>query len=334
MKVIAHANLSERNSLALACRAKRLVSIENDADVLACFDQGVFAESYLLLGGGTNLVLPPDLDQTVLTHTGTTASVTRKADDIGLVVDAGKCWDELVAETVAKGWRGLENLSLIPGTVGAAPVQNIGAYGVELCQVLNWVEAFDCAKGKVVRLSREACEFAYRDSIFKRQPGRYFILRVALILCQSRPFSLAYAGLEVLSATPKLTSQQVRDRVIALRQSKLPDPAVLPNAGSFFKNPVVGETLYCELKSRYPDLVAYPQSKNMFKLAAGWLIEKVGKKGYREESVGMHEHQALVLVNHGGANQGDVLKLAQQVQNDVLQAFGVALEIEPVVIGA
>lgn len=329
-----NADLSGRNTLALPCVAERLYSLTCPDDVLRCWQQGVFEEAPLILGGGSNVILPARLKRPVICYTPQRVCTKTRSStsDVLHIVDAGKNWDCLVAETVKAGLRGLENLSLIPGTVGAAPVQNIGAYGVELCDLLEWVEVFDTQTGEICKLSSDACQFAYRDSLFKRQLGRYLILSVALALSDSRDFALSYAGLEDLNEMSELTAQCVRDRVVAIRRSKLPDPAELPNAGSFFKNPVVDATLHAELVRAYPDVVAYPQAEGRYKVAAGWLIDRLGLKGWRKGSVGMHALQALVLANYGSATQQAVLALAEEVTCRVQEAFGISLEIEPVIV--
>ncbi|TVP60401.1 MAG: UDP-N-acetylmuramate dehydrogenase, partial [Halomonadaceae bacterium] len=248
---------------------------------------------------------------------------------------AGENWDAVVRHACDAGYRGLENLALIPGTVGAAPVQNIGAYGAELAQVLHDLTAYDRHQGAFVTLSNAQCHFAYRDSIFKQQPARFIITRVRLLLSRTAPFRLGYGELaRVLGDVEEreLSSGQVAETITRLRQAKLPDPNELPNAGSFFKNPVVGPEHYARLKAAEPDLVAFADGTD-FKLAAGWLIERCGWKGYRNERVGVHNRQALVLVNHGCGTGADILALATEIRQDVARRFAVTLEIEPRVWG-
>ncbi len=327
-----NADLRTSNTFGLPCVAERFYLLENPQDLQACFEQGVFRENPLILGGGSNVILPAKLTRPVLQYTASHCRTEASSEGDLLVVSAGKNWDSLVAETVAQQLRGIENLSLIPGTVGAAPVQNIGAYGVELCDVLRWVRVFDTHSGAIHTLNTDECNFAYRDSLFKQQPGRYFIVEVALALCRAQPFSLSYAGLQELSDNAELAVRDVRDRVIALRQSKLPDPNEVPNAGSFFKNPVVDAPTYRRLLTDYPELIAYAQTDEHYKLAAGWLIDRLGMKGLRLGRVGVHEKQALVLANYGGATQAELLALAVHIIERVKNAFGVALEIEPVIV--
>jgi UDP-N-acetylmuramate dehydrogenase len=248
---------------------------------------------------------------------------------------AGESWHGFVTRCLDQGWAGLENLALIPGTVGAAPVQNIGAYGLELDQRLHSVVAWDLRAGRERTLLPADCGFAYRDSMFKRDgAGRWLIARVRFALPKSWAPRLDYPDLRdhpgLRDGAP--APRQVYDAVCDIRRRKLPDPAVLGNAGSFFKNPVVGAARADALKHRFPDLRTYPQANGQVKLAAGWLIERAGWKGRRLGPVGMHERQALVLVNHGGALAADVQALAQAVRQAVRDRFDVDLEQEPVVL--
>jgi UDP-N-acetylmuramate dehydrogenase len=234
------------------------------------------------------------------------------------------------------GYRGIENLALIPGTVGAAPVQNIGAYGAELRDTLLEVSALDRHTGHEVTLTNSLCHFSYRDSVFKHEPGRYIITSVRLRLSRSRPFSLDYRDLAEYfdgRGARDLTPLDVANGVMAVRRRKLPDPAQLPNAGSFFKNPVVPLDTWHSLQQSYPDIAGYPGDK-CAKVAAAWLIDQCGWKGYRNGKVGVHNRQALVLVNHSNGTGQDVLALADRIRSDVDVRFGIALEMEPGVVGS
>ncbi|MFC6330746.1 UDP-N-acetylmuramate dehydrogenase, partial [Alloalcanivorax gelatiniphagus] len=290
-------------------------------------------EPLYVLGQGSNLVLDGELPGLTLIPALDHLDYQVDGDQAWVTAGAGVVWDRLVADTVARGWRGLENLSLIPGTAGAAPFQNIGAYGVELADVLDSVEAVSVADGAVVRFSAAECEFDYRDSLFKsRRRGEFIITAITLRLRRHGACRVDYGGLAArfADADPaSLDPAAVRAAVIELRQSKLPDPAVLPNAGSFFKNPVVSVAHYQQLKQAEPELVAFAHRDGM-KLAAGWLIERAGWKGRRLGPVGMHREQALVLVNHGGARAADVRALAEAVRADVRERFAVTLEQEPI----
>ncbi|MER2099424.1 MAG: UDP-N-acetylmuramate dehydrogenase, partial [Pseudomonas qingdaonensis] len=234
--------------------------------------------------------------------------------------------------TLAQGLSGLENLSLSPGTVGAAPMQNIGAYGVEIKDVFAGLTALDRETGQLHEFALEQCDFAYRDSVFKRNPGRWLILRVRFVLNRAEHLHLDYGPVRQRLSEQGIgqpTAQNVSDAICSIRREKLPDPAELGNAGSFFKNPVVSAELAQRVREAYPDAVGYPQADGQVKLAAGWLIEQAGWKGFREGDAGVHRLQSLVLVNYGQASGKQLHALAQRIQADVLARFGVALEMEP-----
>jgi UDP-N-acetylmuramate dehydrogenase len=330
------ADLTGLNTLGLPARAQRLArptTLDALSQVLAERDP---AEPLFVIGEGSNVVICSDLPGLTLSLAiDGMARVKQDNTHVWVAAGAGVHWDDLVAWTVEQGWQGLENLSLIPGTVGAAPFQNIGAYGVELSQLLEQVTVMDVATAQVKHFAGNECEFAYRDSRFKsRDRGRYIITGIELRLNKMPQCNVGYGPLKArfghLSQADILPAA-VREHVIAVRQSKLPAPDVLANAGSFFKNPVVTKERGDALKSRFADLVAYTQPDGV-KLAAGWLIEQAGWKGKRLGPVGMHSEQALVLVNHGNATSADVIALAEAVCADVQEKFGVALEQEPVLL--
>lgn len=332
------------NSLGLAAVARFLACARTPESIPYYLDWARERDlPVLVLGGGSNLVLAGDFPGLVL-KMGLAGRRWTYVDEnhAELVVAAGENWHETVMYSVGLGFRGLENLALIPGSTGAAPVQNIGAYGAELAEVLVNVEAFDREKRRWCQLDRDSCRFGYRDSLFKRHPDRYLITAVRMRLSRSKPLCLKYRdlalwfrhrGLDPESPCDRIGPAEVARAVIAIRQEKLPDPATLPNAGSFFKNPVVTERRFAELEKRFPDLISY-KDPNGVKLAAGWLIEACGWKGYRNGEVGVHSRQALVLINLGQASGGDILDLAASIAATVKEKFGVTLEIEPRVIGA
>ncbi|MDX1589677.1 MAG: UDP-N-acetylmuramate dehydrogenase [Oleiphilaceae bacterium] len=339
----ARASLLERNTLRVPGRSDWLLTVTREPQIVTALEwadrEGL---PVMVMGGGSNLVLAADYPGLVLLmdlreRRWQALNVPGEApfDSAILSLGAGENWDSVVRHACEAGYRGLENLALIPGTVGAAPVQNIGAYGAELSQVLLDVTAFDRHKGDFVTLDAPQCRFAYRDSLFKQSPERYIITRVRLRLSRRGPFRLGYGELaKALEPVPEssLTPLLVAGTITRLRQSKLPDPATLPNAGSFFKNPVVDSAHYQRLLQQEPELVAFPEG-DRYKLAAGWLIQRCGWKGYRNERVGVHDRQALVLVNHGGGNGADILALAERIREDVARRFDVALEIEPRILG-
>jgi UDP-N-acetylmuramate dehydrogenase len=291
----------------------------------------------LVLGGGSNLIFSGDFEGLVL-HLANQGKSIVGEDDTHVVVraQAGENWHEFVQWTLAQNLPGLENLSLIPGSVGAAPIQNIGAYGSELKDCFHSLTYFDFSTGEVCVLDREACHFGYRDSIFKHElRDRAVILEVSFALPKPWQPNLSYAELaNELSASGVLTpnARDISEAVITIRRRKLPDPSVIGNAGSFFKNPVITKDTHAVLLEKYPQLVSYPQRDGSVKLAAGWMIDQCGWKGKSLGAAGVHEKQALVLINRGGASGADVLKLAQAIQDDVQQRFGVKLEIEPVLV--
>ncbi|HRE18910.1 MAG TPA: UDP-N-acetylmuramate dehydrogenase [Rhodocyclaceae bacterium] len=295
-----------------------------------------------ILGGGSNLVLSGDVEG-LLIHVGLRGKrlTGEDADAWYVTAAAGENWHDFVQWTLVQGWPGLENLSLIPGTVGAAPIQNIGAYGLEIGERLQQVTAFDFATGSIRHFSAPECRFGYRDSLFKQEgwnlSGRMLITEVTFRLPKAWVPNLRYADIGAALAAQQIDTPDAREiaaAIIAIRRSKLPDPTVLPNAGSFFHNPIVDAEVAHALASRFPGLPTYAQADGRVKLAAGWLIEQCGWKGRRLGPVGMYERQALVLVNHGGATGADVRALMLAVQNDVAERFGVRLLPEPVFVGS
>lgn len=291
----------------------------------------------VVLGGGSNMLFTRDVDGLVV-HMATSGIevVGEDGDAVFIRARAGENWHGFVRHTLALGLPGLENLSLIPGCVGASPIQNIGAYGAELKDCFHSLHAYDLETGTTFALDRQACRFGYRDSIFKHElAGRAIILDVTFALPRRWQPNLRYAELaQELAAQGKTAPDaiDVSNAVIAIRTRKLPDPAVIGNAGSFFKNPVVSSDVRCALLAKYPALVSYAQPDGTFKLAAGWLIDQCGWKGRSIGAAGVYEKQALVLVNRGGAQGRDIVGLAEAVQSDVMQRFGVMLEPEPVFI--
>ena len=323
------------NTLRVPARARNLVRLREADKLPQVLDAAQAAGSPLLvLGAGSNILFAGDFQGTVL------QLATRGIVDQGrgrIRVAAGESWDGFVRWSLDAGYVGLENLILIPGTVGAAPVQNIGAYGVELSEFVAAVEAWDRQASRFVTLEPGDCAFAYRDSVFKHDPERYIITGVELVLPRRRPLCLDYQGvreeLESLGAHAP-TAPDVARAVERLRRRKLPDPQTVANAGSFFKNPVVGAREAQRLRSEYPGLPGYPQPDGSVKLSAAWMIEQCGMKGMRRGDAGLYEGHALVLVNHGRATGPEILALAREVQARVAERFGVALQPEPRIVTA
>lgn len=323
-------DLSTRNTLALGARSRLAVSITDPAMVPAVIANAAAKGLPLrILGGGSNVVLAPDFAGI----TALMANMGRRVIETGergtlVEAAAGETWHELVSWTVEQGLGGIENLALIPGTVGAAPVQNIGAYGVEVADVLESLTAYDRLEGRERIFLRDECAFAYRDSLFKHEPERYVVLSLRLRLPAVWTPNLNFAGLGDIEG--EVTPRAVMERVVVLRNSKLPDWRVTPNAGSFFQNPIVSRAEADVVLGEFSTAPAFPQPDGRLKLSAGWLIEKSGLKGFRLGPVGMSERHALVLVNHGGAVQADVRALAEHVKRTVRERFGVQLHEEPV----
>lgn len=329
-------SLRALNTFGVEARARAYLpvsSIETLAAVRA--DAVLAAMPRLILGSGSNLLLTRDVDALVLHMCSRGIKVTGEDDDhIFVCTQAGESWHGFVQWTLEQGLGGLENLSLIPGSVGAAPIQNIGAYGSEMAECFHSLQAFDFETGELLTLSRADCAFGYRDSIFKHSlRDRAVIVDVTFALPKQWKPNLRYAELaQEVAAISDPSAMDISAAVIAIRSRKLPDPSVTGNAGSFFKNPVVTAVQRDALVQKYPQLVSYPQADGSVKLAAGWLIDQCGWKGRSLGAAGVHERQALVLVNRGGASGQDILQLAERIKEDVALRFGVKLEIEPVLI--
>ncbi|HCS09613.1 MAG TPA: UDP-N-acetylenolpyruvoylglucosamine reductase [Pseudomonas sp.] len=328
------ASLKPFNSFGVDVRARLFAEAHNDDEVREALQYCAERELPLLvIGGGSNVLLTQDVQALVLRMATRGIRVIEDGGQRVVVeAEAGEVWHAFVLWTLAQGFAGLENLSLIPGTVGAAPMQNIGAYGVEIKDVFAGLTALDRQTGQLRDFTLEECNFGYRDSVFKQHPGRWLILRVRFALSRAARLHLEYGPVRQRLSEQGIhqpTATDVSRAISSIRSEKLPDPAVLGNAGSFFKNPVVSSALAAELKLTHPNLVGYPQADGQVKLAAGWLIETAGWKGFREEDAGVHRLQSLVLVNYGAATGLQLLSLAQRIQEDIARRFNVKLEMEP-----
>lgn len=325
-----HIDLRDRNSFGVRQQAARLVEFETPDDLRAIFDSGVPA-NWMVLSGGNNILFTRDYDGLLLTPVARgIVPLAEEGDTVRVRVEAGVEWDDLVEWSVGQGLWGLENLSLIPGKAGAAPVQNIGAYGSEAKDTIRRVECFCVESGTILTLDAAHCGFGYRESIFKHTlKGRVIITAIEIELSRTPRPKLGYGDVErEVEARGGATLRNIREAICAIRRAKLPDPAVLGNAGSFFKNPVVEAATAEELLEQYPDMPHYPAPEGRVKLAAGWLIDRSGLKGHREGAVGVHERQALVLVNYGGATGHEVIAFARKVQSAVHDKFGIAIDTE------
>jgi len=336
--LVEYAPLERLNTLRVAATARWLAEL-NDAAALPAVLAGPAANGrVMVLGEGSNVLFAADFPGLVLRPSFRDVRVL--ADDGATVrvrAEAGADWDAFVDWTLARGLSGLENLALIPGLVGAAPIQNIGAYGVEAAETIEAVEAWDRERGRAVLIERRHCDFGYRDSVFKSAPDRWIVTAVEFRLPKTAAPRLDYAGVrEELAAVgaAEPTPRQVAEAVRRLRRRKLPDPASIGNAGSFFKNPVVDDALAGGLLAEHPGLPAHRTPEGGHKLSAAWLIERCGWRGHREGDAGISAQHALVLVNHGRASGEQLLALARRVAASVEQRYGVRLEPEPRIVGA
>ena len=323
-------SLRTRNSFGVDQQAARLAEFETPEDLRTFFATGI-PRRWLVLAGGNNILFTRDYDGVLLTPVA--RQITLLSDDgeeVRVRADAGVEWDDLVEWAVERGLWGIENLSLIPGKAGAAPVQNIGAYGCEAKDAIRRVEMYCVETGAMLTLDAAHCGFGYRESVFKHDlKGKVIITAVEIALSHTPRPRLGYGDVErEVEARRGVTLRNIREAICSIRRAKLPDPAVLGNAGSFFKNPVVGAAAAERLLAEYPDMPHYPAPEGRVKLAAGWLIDRAGMKGRREGAVGVHERQALVLVNHGGATGGEVIAFAHKVQETVREKFGIEIDTE------
>ncbi len=338
MQVRENFNLKSLNTFGVDFTAEKVVIIENHDDLISLTDSSLCqGKPVFVLGQGSNVLFVNDFRGVVILNRLMGREIVEEDDDhVFFRVNAGESWSDLVDYTVGRGWGGLENLSLIPGTVGAAPVQNIGAYGVELTDVLDSVEAFDFRTGELEVFSRTQCELGYRTSVFKtKRKGKFMVTSIVIKLNKIPEVNIRYKALkEYFEKNPveEITIRDVSEAVKAIRRSKLPDTSVLGSAGSFFKNPVVSSEVAAELTDCFPGMPVFDMGGNNHKLAAGWLIEQCGWKGKRSGNAGVYEKQALVLVNYGKATGKEIFDLSQQIIESVREKFGITLEREVTVI--
>ncbi|RKP48647.1 UDP-N-acetylmuramate dehydrogenase [Pararobbsia silviterrae] len=334
--------LREHNTFGFDVRARQACRIEHESDIdearaFAARDPALAAAPRLVLGGGSNVVLTRDFPGSVWLVALEGRRIVDEDDDAWIVeAAAGENWHAFVAWCLGQGCNGLENLALIPGTVGAAPIQNIGAYGLEMAEYFDSLRAYDFETGQIVEFDDARCAFGYRDSVFKHVAReRFLIVSVRFRFPKTWRARAAYADIARALAEAGVTDPSPRDifdAVVRVRRAKLPDPATLGNAGSFFKNPVIDARQFAELAAAVPDVVSYAQPDGSRKLAAAWLIDRCGWKGRAIADAAVHDRQALVLVNRGRATGADVLALSDAIRDDVFKRFGVMLEAEPVVV--
>lgn len=323
-------SLKEFNTFGIDVSAKKIVYLNE----LKQLDNISNLKDSFIIGGGSNILLTKDVEKTVVINQ-TKGICTVKEDEnfIELAVASGEDWHEFVMYCIQKGYGGIENMSLIPGSVGAAPMQNIGAYGREIKDVLTYVNAVDLDTREMKKFTNEECEFGYRESIFKKSAkGNYFIVDVGIRLTKkNHQINTSYGDIEKWLNTNQIESPKIKDvsnAVIAIRKSKLPDPNDLGNSGSFFKNPIISSTHFKDLIKKFPSIKSYPVSDQEVKVPAGWLIESLGWKGKRVGNTGSHQNQALVLVNYGNATGSEVKKLAEDIKKSVWDTYQIQLETE------
>ena len=337
LTIQSHVSLKPHNTFGIEANARYWVEISNEEDLQTVLQLSDYIDKpKLILGGGSNVLLCHDFNGLVVKIAIQGIDLIRDDDETHVYVTAGAGvnWHELVVFCVERGYAGIENLSLIPGTVGAAPMQNIGAYGVELEQVFESLTAINALTGEKRTFTRADCAFGYRESVFKRKlKDQYIITSVTFKLDRHPTFHTRYGAIQETLAEmgvsdENLSIKAISQAVIRIRRSKLPDPAQIGNAGSFFKNPEIPETQFDALKVDYPEIPGYPVGDEAVKVPAGWLIEQAGWKGYRSGDAGIHTKQALVLVNYGNATGNELIALAKQVQASVLDKFGITISPE------
>ncbi|SHN05160.1 UDP-N-acetylmuramate dehydrogenase [Polaribacter sp. KT 15] len=335
MNIQQNISLKKYNTFGISVNAKRFISVDSVYLLQQILKQ---EKDIFLISGGSNMLLTKDIEKLVVHIAFKGISIDREDENnVYLTVNAGENWHEFVLWTINNDFGGIENLSLIPGNVGTCPIQNIGAYGVEVKDVITKVEALEIETGKLVSFSNEVCDFGYRNSIFKNEEkGKYIIIAVSFKLTKNKhTLNTSYGAIETELEAKNIVSpslQDVSNAVIAIRKSKLPDPKEIGNSGSFFKNPVISKDQFLELQKENPNIPNYPVSDTEIKVPAGWLVEQSGFKGKRFGDAGIHEKQALVLVNYGNASGKEIYLLAQKIQEKVFKNFGISLEIEVNVI--
>ena len=323
-------SLKNYNSFRVNHKANFFQKIENNKSLIDFLSDKKFKnEKKLIIGGGSNILFTKDFEGVILYSCIKGIHILEENNNhIKVKVGSGENWDDFVKFCVTKNWYGIENLSLIPGSVGAAPIQNIGAYGVEIKDYIYDVNGIDLKNNIKKTYSNKSCNFEYRDSIFKRElKNNFFVTEVTFVLMKNKKFTLDYSELKNINSQG-LTIQNIRDKIIEIRNSKLPDPKLLANAGSFFKNPIINIKIATKIKEKYNDFKCYQINESMVKISAAWLIEKSGWKGHKEKNIGVYNKHALVLVNYSSENGKDIKMLSNKIKESVLKKFNIILEKE------
>ena len=334
MDIIKNKSLRSYNTFGVDCISSFFTTINNLKDLDELYQHKLYkSQKKLILGGGSNILFTSNFDGLVIKNEIKGIEIIKETNDIVEVqIGAGVNWHEFVIHAVNNKWGGIENMSLIPGNCGTAPMQNIGAYGVEIKDTFISLNAYEIETGKIVSFDRKRCEFGYRDSVFKNDlKDQYIILDIRLRLQKKPTLNTKYGDINntlIKNKVSNPTIKDISDAVIEIRTSKLPDPKKIGNAGSFFKNPIISQGQFKEIKMKFPEIVSYPVNEQKVKLAAGWLIEKAGWKGKNFGNYGVHKKQSLVLVNYNSANGREIFNLSQEILEDVFNKFQVKLERE------
>jgi len=333
VKKFVNQSLKSFNTFGFDVSAAEVYEVTQNSDLNELFNLGIFKRSFKIISGGSNLLLTKDIEMPIILIRNTGIKLIEETQDhIYLEVSAGENWHEFVLHTVDRSWGGIENLSLIPGCVGAAPIQNIGAYGTEVKDTITRVNAFNINSGDTEIFENEQCKFGYRDSIFKNQvKDQYIITSVCFKLHKKWTPKTEYGDIKKQLSDNGIINPSIKsvsEAIIQIRQSKLPDPSKIGNSGSFFKNPVISKARAEELTKLFPTIKTFNVNDFEVKVAAAWLIDSLGWKGHQENNIGVHEKQALVLINKGGGKGKDILTLAQKIQESVKVKFGIQLEFE------
>lgn len=334
MQITEHSNLKQFNTFGMDVTSRYMVEVNSEEDVKELIGSDLFKQNdHLILGGGSNVLLTNDFDGVVIRNVIEGREVVEETDDyVKVKFGSGENWHGCVLWTIENDWGGIENLSLIPGTIGAAPMQNIGAYGVEIKDVFEELSAVHLETGMTRVFLNDECEFGYRESVFKKElKGKYLIISVTLRLSKKPDINISYGAISETLNSLNISDPTISDvsrAVIQIRQSKLPDPAEIGNAGSFFKNPTIPSKMFEGLKASHPNIPGYPQANEQVKVPAGWLIENCGWKGKTIGEIGVHKNQALVLVNYGNGRGKDIENLSKEIRASVREKFGVELSPE------